>query len=425
MRLPARAQRPGRVAAWPQVGRAVQPLLRQPDAGAARDRDDGPGRDGGGDARDLRRAAGAGPAAGRAGGGRGDPDDRDDDNGARVAAVEPGRSLALVRGREPRSLHASSYPHAPGLRFAAASSHPAMAQAPSDGEWTMPAQGLRRHQVQPTGADHPRQRDPPPAGMDLLDRGPRPGTRGSRWSCNNTMYVVTPWPNVLYAFDLTQEGYPLKWKYRPDVEPECDRGVLLRRDQPRRLLRGREDRLQPARRAHGRGGRGDGQGTVEDPDRRPRRGRDYADGASRGQGPGDRGAFRGRVRHLRMGEGPRSRDRQGGVDRDEHRARRRGAGPARHLQAVLRQGRRAGRAELADSAYRTGGAPVWGWMSYDPELDLVYYGVGNPVTLQRGAAAGRQQVDRERAGAAPGRRRAVWAYQFTPHDNWDSTPSPP
>ena len=32
-----------------------------------------------------------------------------------------------------------------------------------------------------------------------------------------TMYVVTPWPNVLYAFDLTREGYPLRWKYRPDV----------------------------------------------------------------------------------------------------------------------------------------------------------------------------------------------------------------
>ena len=31
------------------------------------------------------------------------------------------------------------------------------------------------------------------------------------------MYVVTPWPNVLYAFDLTREGYPLKWKYRPAV----------------------------------------------------------------------------------------------------------------------------------------------------------------------------------------------------------------
>src|SRR2546422_887846 len=36
---------------------------------------------------------------------------------------------------------------------------------------------------------------------------------------NNTMYVVSPYPNVLYAFDLAQEGYPLKWKYRPDVSP--------------------------------------------------------------------------------------------------------------------------------------------------------------------------------------------------------------
>src|SRR2546426_6665237 len=35
------------------------------------------------------------------------------------------------------------------------------------------------------------------------------------------MYVVTPYPNVLYAFDLTREGYPLKWKYRPAVDPNA------------------------------------------------------------------------------------------------------------------------------------------------------------------------------------------------------------
>src|SRR2546422_3279469 len=35
------------------------------------------------------------------------------------------------------------------------------------------------------------------------------------------MYVVTPYPNVLYAFDLTREGYPLKWKYRPSVDPNA------------------------------------------------------------------------------------------------------------------------------------------------------------------------------------------------------------
>jgi glucose dehydrogenase len=31
------------------------------------------------------------------------------------------------------------------------------------------------------------------------------------------------------------------------------------------------------------------------------------------------------------------------------------------------------------NAWKMGGAPVWGWLSYDPELDLVYYGTGNPA----------------------------------------------
>src|SRR5688500_6606932 len=30
-----------------------------------------------------------------------------------------------------------------------------------------------------------------------------------------TMYIVTPFPNVLYALDLTRPGAPLKWKYEP------------------------------------------------------------------------------------------------------------------------------------------------------------------------------------------------------------------
>src|SRR4051812_68594 len=32
---------------------------------------------------------------------------------------------------------------------------------------------------------------------------------------NDTMYVVTPYPNILYALDLTREGAPMKWKYQP------------------------------------------------------------------------------------------------------------------------------------------------------------------------------------------------------------------
>src|SRR5437764_2042390 len=32
---------------------------------------------------------------------------------------------------------------------------------------------------------------------------------------NGTMYVVTPYPNIVYALDLTQPGAPLKWKFNP------------------------------------------------------------------------------------------------------------------------------------------------------------------------------------------------------------------
>src|SRR5437868_9481835 len=32
---------------------------------------------------------------------------------------------------------------------------------------------------------------------------------------NNTMYIVTPWPNLLYALDLTKPGAPMKWQYNP------------------------------------------------------------------------------------------------------------------------------------------------------------------------------------------------------------------
>ncbi len=36
---------------------------------------------------------------------------------------------------------------------------------------------------------------------------------------NNTMYIVTPWPNILYALDLTKPGAPVKWSYKPQPSP--------------------------------------------------------------------------------------------------------------------------------------------------------------------------------------------------------------
>ena len=42
--------------------------------------------------------------------------------------------------------------------------------------------------------------------------------------------------------------------------------------------------------------------------------------------------------------------------------------------------------------WKIGGGTTWGWMSYDPELNLIYYGTGNPEHLEPGAAPGRQQM---------------------------------
>ena len=42
------------------------------------------------------------------------------------------------------------------------------------------------------------------------------GHEGQPLVIDNTMYIVTPYPNVAYALDLKQPGQPLKWKFRPE-----------------------------------------------------------------------------------------------------------------------------------------------------------------------------------------------------------------
>ena len=39
------------------------------------------------------------------------------------------------------------------------------------------------------------------------------GHEGEPLVVNNTMYVHTPFPNIVYALDLSKEGAPVKWKY--------------------------------------------------------------------------------------------------------------------------------------------------------------------------------------------------------------------
>ena len=62
---------------------------------------------------------------------------------------------------------------------------------------------------------------------------------------------------------------------------------------------------------------------------------------------------------------------------------------------------------------------MWGWFSYDPALDLVYYGVGNPGPYNPEQRPGDNKWTNSVLARRPGDGSLVWAYQFTPHDNWD------
>src|SRR5207249_10090710 len=85
-----------------------------------------------------------------------------------------------------------------------------------DGQWTMPGKDFASTRYSGlaaiTSANVARLRP-----VWSFSTGVLGGHEGQPLVVDGTMYVVTPFPNVLYAFDLAQEGYPLKWKYRPDV----------------------------------------------------------------------------------------------------------------------------------------------------------------------------------------------------------------
>ncbi len=53
------------------------------------------------------------------------------------------------------------------------------------------------------------------------------GHEGGPLVIGSTMYVHTPFPNIVYALDLTKEGAPVKWKYAPKQR-------TARRSPPRR-----------------------------------------------------------------------------------------------------------------------------------------------------------------------------------------------
>lgn len=69
--------------------------------------------------------------------------------------------------------------------------------------------------------------------------------------------------------------------------------------------------------------------------------------------------------------------------------------------------------------WKIGGGGTWGWYSYDPKLNLFYYGSGNPSTWNPNQRPGDNKWSMAIFARDPDTGVAKWVYQMTPHDQWD------
>ena len=81
----------------------------------------------------------------------------------------------------------------------------------------------------------------------------------------------------------------------------------------------------------------------------------------------------------------------------------------------------------AGDSWRTGGSPTWITGSYDPDLDLIYWGTGNPGPDYNGDVRMGDNLYADSALALDGDTGEMkWYFQFTPHDvhDWDAIQIP-
>ena len=246
------------------------------------------------------------------------------------------------------------------------------------------------------------------------------GHEGQPLVVGNTMYVVTPYPNVGYALDLATEGQPLKWKVRPVNSQAavglacCDvvnRGAAYADGRIfYNLLDGHTVAVDVAtgkllwRTRMGRLGIGETMTMA------PIVVKGKVIVGSSGGEMGVRGwiaaidAVSGKEVWRAYNLGPDADIKVGARFRNFY-----------STDTSPNQGA----TSWPSTTWQQGGATVWGWISYDPQLDLIYHGTSNP-----GPWNGAQRPGDNKWSAAIIARDAntgemVWAYQPTPHDVWD------
>jgi lanthanide-dependent methanol dehydrogenase len=246
------------------------------------------------------------------------------------------------------------------------------------------------------------------------------GHEGQPLIVNNTMYIVTPYPNNLLALDLTKPGGTLKWIYEPHPDPRsvgiacCDvvnRGASYAGGKI--VYNTLDAHTVAVDAATGKevwktqvGDINYGETTTMAP-------LTVKNLVLVGNSGGELGV-RGKLVALDLATGKEVwRAYNNGPDKDVL------IGPDFKPFYAKDRGTDLGMKSWPPDQWKLGGSTVWGWVSYDPELNLIYYGTGNPGVWNPDIRPGDNKWSSTIIARDADTGHARWAYQVVPHDHWD------
>ena len=245
------------------------------------------------------------------------------------------------------------------------------------------------------------------------------GHEGSPLVIGDTMYLHTPFPNNVFALDLNEPGRIL-WKYEPKQDPSvipvmcCDtvnRGLAYADG---KIFLHQADTTVVA--LDGKTGKEIWK--VKNGD--PKRGETNTatvlpvnDKVIVGISGGEFGVL-GHVTAYDINTGKQ-------VWRGHS------SGPDDHMLMDPEKTMSLGKPVGKDSSLKTwqgdqwkiGGGTTWGWYSYDPDTNLVFYGSGNPSTWNPAQRPGDNKWSMTIWARDADTGMAKWVYQMTPFDEWD------
>jgi PQQ-dependent dehydrogenase (methanol/ethanol family) len=295
----------------------------------------------------------------------------------------------------------------------------AAAQPADDGQWTMAAKDYAStrysnlNQISTTNVGQ----------LKLafnFSTGVLRGHEAATIVADNTMFIVGPYPNTLFALDLTKPGAPLKWRFdpKPDASAQgvacCDtvnRGAAYA--DGRVFFNTLDNQTLAVDAKTGRELWRVKLGNIKLGESMTMAPLVVKNKVLVGNSGGEFGV-RGWLIALDTATGAIVwRAYSTGPDKDVL------IGPNFKPFYAFDRGTDLGVKSWPPEAWKIGGGTVWGWISYDPELDLIYYGTGNPGPWNPEQRPGDNKWTSGIFARRPDTGEAVWFYQLSPHDLHD------